>query len=57
MLWGDAVNPDATVYQLDPNEPIRSQAYLVAENGAALVQLDRELKPIETKMNLTLRKV
>jgi copper homeostasis protein (lipoprotein) len=56
LLRGDAVNPDATVYQLDPDDSARSQAYLVAENGAALVQLDREMKPIETKMNLTLRK-
>ncbi len=57
VLRGDAVDPDATVYQLDPDDETRSQSFLLQKNGDALTQLDREQKPIDTKMNLTLRKV
>lgn len=57
VLKGSAINPNATVYQLNPDKPSETQAYLLKQNGAALEQLDRELKPIDTKMNLTLRKV
>lgn len=57
VLKGSAVDPNATVYQLNPDQSSGSQAYLVKENGAALESLDRELRPIETKMNLTLRRV
>ncbi len=35
----------------------RSESLLVEENGAALVQLDRDQKPIGTKMNGKLRRV
>jgi uncharacterized lipoprotein NlpE involved in copper resistance len=57
VLKGDATNPDATVYQLNPEEEQHSDSLLVTEQGNALVQLDREQKPIDTKMNLTLRRV
>jgi uncharacterized lipoprotein NlpE involved in copper resistance len=54
---GDATDPDATVYQLNPGDAQRADSFLVEEKGAALVQLDREQKPIDTTMNMTLRKV
>ncbi len=57
MLRGDATNPDATVYQLNPDDERHSDSWLVRDQGAALVQLDREQKPIDSKMNLTLRRV
>lgn len=57
MLKGSAADPNATVYQLNPDKPSGAQAYLLKENGEALESLDRELKPIDTKMNLTLRRV
>lgn len=57
VLRGDSVDPDATVYQLDPDDETRSQSFLLQKDGDALTQLDREQRPIETKMNLTLRKV
>lgn len=56
VLKGSAVDPNATVYQLNPDNPSGSQAYLVKESGAALESLDRKLGPIDTKMNLTLRR-
>jgi copper homeostasis protein (lipoprotein) len=57
VLRGDAVNPDATVYQLDPDNEQGSESLLLTDNGDALVQLGRDQKPIETTMNLTLRRV
>ncbi|QNI36392.1 copper resistance protein NlpE N-terminal domain-containing protein [Edaphobacter albus] len=57
VLKGSAVDPNATVYQLNPDKPSEAQAYLLKQNGAALESLDRGLKPINTKMNLTLRRV
>jgi copper homeostasis protein (lipoprotein) len=57
VLRGDAINPDATVYQLNPDDERHSDSWLVKDQGAVLVQLDREQKPIDTKMNLTLRRV
>jgi uncharacterized lipoprotein NlpE involved in copper resistance len=56
VLRGDATDHDATVYQLIPDDE-HSDSWLLRENGNALVQLDRDLKPIDTKMNLTLRRV
>lgn len=57
VLRGDATNPNATVYQLNPDNAQGSESLLLTDNGDALVQLDRDQKPIETKMNLTLRRV
>jgi copper homeostasis protein (lipoprotein) len=57
VLRGDATDPDATVYQLNPDDEQHSEALLVQDKGAALEQLDRDLKPIETTMNLTLKRV
>ena len=57
VLRGDATDPDATVYQLNPDDEQHSEALLVQEKGAALEQLDRDLKPIDTTMNVTLKRV
>jgi uncharacterized lipoprotein NlpE involved in copper resistance len=57
LLRGDATDENATVYQLNPDDEQHSDSWLVQEKGNALVQLDRDQKPIETKMNLTLRRV
>lgn len=57
VLRGDATEPDATVYQLNPDDEQHSEALLVQDKGAALQQLDRDLKPIETTMNVTLKRV
>ena len=57
VLRGDAADPDATVYQLNPDDEQHSEALLVQDKGAALEQLDRDLKPIETTRNVTLKRV
>jgi len=57
LLRGDATNPDATVYQLNPGDEQHSESWLVQEKGSALTQLGRDQKPIDTKMNMTLRRV
>jgi copper homeostasis protein (lipoprotein) len=57
ILRGDAADPDATVYQLNPDDEQHSEALLVQDKGAALDQLDRDLKPIETTRNVTLKRV
>jgi len=56
VLRGDATEENATVYQLNPDGE-HSESLLLQDNGSALVQLDRDLKPIDTKMNLTLKRV
>jgi copper homeostasis protein (lipoprotein) len=57
VLRGDAVDPDATVYQLNPDDQQHAESWLVKDQGAALVQLDREQRPIDSTVNLTLRRV
>jgi copper homeostasis protein (lipoprotein) len=57
VLRGDATDVNATVYQLNPDDQRHSDSWLAKENGASLVQLGHDLKPIRTKMNLTLRRV
>jgi len=57
VLRGDAIDPDATVYQLNPDDEQHSEALLVQDKGAALQQLDRDLKPIEATMNMILKRV
>ncbi len=44
---GDAVDPNATVYALSPDDPKLRQYYLVQPGGAALTQLDEQMKPID----------
>jgi copper homeostasis protein (lipoprotein) len=57
LLRGDAEDENATVYQLNPDDERSSEALLVQDNGNALVQLDRDLKAIDSTMNLTLTRV
>jgi copper homeostasis protein (lipoprotein) len=57
VLRGDADDDNATVYQLNPDKEQQSEALLVQDKGAALVQLDRDLKAIDTQMNVTLKRV
>jgi predicted secreted protein len=57
VLRGDATDENATVYQLNPDEEEHSESLLLQDKGSALVQLGRDQKPIQTTMNLTLRRV
>jgi uncharacterized lipoprotein NlpE involved in copper resistance len=57
VLRGDATDDNATVYQLNPDNEQHSEALLVQDKGAALAELDRDLKPIDTTMNVTLKRV
>jgi copper homeostasis protein (lipoprotein) len=57
LLRGDADDEDATVYQLNPDDEKRSEALVVQDKGASLMQLDRDLKPIDTTANVTLKRV
>jgi copper homeostasis protein (lipoprotein) len=57
VLRGDATDENATVYQLNPDNEKNSDSLLLQDNGNALVQLDREQKPIDTPFNLTLWRV
>ena len=54
VIKGDAVTPDATVYQLILDDPARSE-YLLLQ-GDTLTQLDRDQRPIQTTMNLSLHR-
>jgi predicted secreted protein len=57
LLRGDADDENATVYQLNPDDEKRSEALVVQDKGASLMQLDRDLKPIDTTANVTLKRV
>jgi len=57
MERGDATDADATVYRLNPDSMQRSESLLVQEGGATLLQLGRDGRQIDTKTNLTLRRV
>jgi uncharacterized lipoprotein NlpE involved in copper resistance len=57
VLRGDATDENATVYQLNPDDEQHSESLLLQEDGNTLVQLDRDQKPIDSTMNLTLQKV
>ena len=57
VLRGDADDENATVYQLNPDDEQHSESLLVQDQGNALVQLDRDLKTIDSTANLTLTKV
>jgi copper homeostasis protein (lipoprotein) len=57
VLRGDASDDNATVYQLNPDDEQHSEALLVQDNGATLVELDRDLKPINTMSNVTLKRM
>jgi hypothetical protein len=57
VLRGDADDENATVYQLKPDSEQGSEALLVQDNGASLVQLGRDLEPIDTTMNVALKRL
>jgi len=57
LLRGDATDDNATVYQLNPDDEQHSQALLVQDNGATLTQLDKDMEPIDTTMNVSLKRV
>jgi copper homeostasis protein (lipoprotein) len=56
LLRGDATDDNASVYQLNPDNEQHSEALLVQDNGATLTQLDKDLKPIDTTMNVSLKR-
>jgi predicted secreted protein len=47
MDKGDAVDPNATVYALSPDDPQIRQYYLLQPGGASLTGLDSQMKPID----------
>ncbi len=47
LMRGDAVDPNATVYELNANQPEQPRYFLVQPGGAALTQLDGQMKPID----------
>jgi uncharacterized lipoprotein YmbA len=57
VLRGDATDENATVYQLNPDDEQHSEALVVQDKGGELAELDRDLKPIDTTMNVTLKRV
>ncbi len=57
LLRGDATDDNASVYQLNPDDEQHSEALLVQDNGATLTQLDKDMEPIATTMNVSLKRV
>jgi copper homeostasis protein (lipoprotein) len=55
-LRGISGNPDATVYQLNPDKPNNAQYYLRV-NDDTLQQLDRDKKPIQSNVNFSLKRI
>lgn len=55
ILRGDVTDPTATVYQLNPGHPEKSVYYLRL-NSDELRQLDRDKKPIDSRLNFTLKR-
>jgi len=47
VLRGDASNPDATVYALNPDTLEQAQYFLLQPGGGALTGLDQQMKPID----------
>jgi len=47
LMKGDAVDPNATVYALNPGDPQEAQYFLLQPGGAILTGLDRQMKPID----------
>jgi len=47
VLRGDATDPDATVYALNPDHPEQAQYLLLQPGGDALTQLDQHMKRID----------
>jgi copper homeostasis protein (lipoprotein) len=47
VMKGDAVDPNATVYALSPDDPQHAQYFLLQPGGASLTGLDGQMKPID----------
>jgi len=47
VMRGDAVDPNATVYALNPDNAQEAQYFLLRPGGATLTGLDRQMKPID----------
>jgi copper homeostasis protein (lipoprotein) len=47
VMRGDAVDPNATVYALNPDQPEQAQYMLLQPGGATLTGLDKQMKPID----------
>jgi predicted secreted protein len=47
VMKGDAVDPNATVYALSPDDPQHAQYFLFTPGGASLTALDAQMKPID----------
>ncbi|MDO8801900.1 copper resistance protein NlpE [Phenylobacterium sp.] len=56
-LRGDAVDPDATVYLLDPDKPDSGRPFLRVGQDEALKVLDKELKAWPSGLPDTLKRV
>jgi putative hemolysin len=56
VLRGRPGDPDATVYELHPDKSSGKQYYLRV-NDDTLQQLDAEMKPIDSKLNFTLKRI
>jgi predicted secreted protein len=59
MLKGDAVDPNATVYELSPDQPQQAQYFLLQAGGATLTELDQQMRPstAPAMYTLTLKRV
>jgi putative hemolysin len=55
VLRGRPGDPDATVYQLDPDKS--GKQYYLRVDDNTLQQLDGDMKPIDSKLNFTLKKI
>jgi copper homeostasis protein (lipoprotein) len=47
VMKGDAVDPNATVYALRPDQPEQAQYFLLQPDGGTLTGLDGQMKPID----------
>lgn len=55
ILRGRPGDDDATVYQLDPDGP--GKQYYLRVDDNTLQQLDGDMKPIDSKLNFTLKRI
>ncbi len=55
VLRGMPGDPNATVYQLDPDKP--GKQYYLRVDDDTLQQLDGDMKPIDSKLNFTLKRI
>lgn len=56
-LRGDAIDPDASVYQLDPDHPERQRNFLRVGDDLELKVLDKDMKALPATLPVTLKRV